>query len=243
MTNDSCGDVLGTEVEVREYRVAVSAEQLALAWLRGEGARSGSVVVVDHEIVPRQRLGVPWTVPPPQSLSFAAVLRCRLSVEDETMLWIAALVSVARAFETLDVPPPMLGWPDGLIARDAASCGSVVVEAQLGQGVVQSAIVSVRIDTEHVSVAKHSARPLALAFTRELHHIMSRLETMRADLLSEYDARSAIIGRRVSVRLLPKGNTRGTVMALTGVGNLAIESPTAMIEVLTPANVVSVVLM
>ena len=227
--------------DLRHYPVAVSVEQLALAWLRSEGAPSGAVVTADHEIVPRQRLGVPWDVPATQSFSCAAVLRCTLGLEDEALLWITALVAVARSCESIGTVAPTLGWPD-VVAVDGASAGSVAIEGQLGPGVVQSAVVSLRIDTSLIPVEPGSTRLLALAFARELDLIAGQLKTARADLLSEYDRRSALIGRRVRVRLLPKGDTRGTVGPVTAAGNLPLESPTGMIELLSPATVLALVL-
>ncbi len=234
-------DTDGPPSELRHYPVAVSVEQLALAWLRSEGAPSGSVVVAGHEIVPRQRLGVPWNVPAAQSFSCAAVLRCALRIEDDALLWIASLVAVARSCESIGVATPMLGWPD-VVAVDGESAGSIAIEDQLGPGVVQSAIVSMRINTRMLQVKPESTRPFAQTFARELHHIVGQLETNRADLLSEYDRRSALIGRRVRVRLLPKGDTRGTVGPVSAAGNLPLESPTGMIELLNPATVLSIVL-
>lgn len=230
----------GPVPELRQYPVAVSVEQLALAWLRTEEAQSGSVVMVDHEIVPRQRLGVPWTVPAAQSVSFAVVIRCQARLEDESLLSIAALVAVARSCESVGITSPRLGWPDYFSDSEGVFGGSVTIEAQLGPGVVQSAIVSVRINTVVVPVAKDSERPLAEAFARHLHHIVSRFETTRADLLSEYDMRSVLLGQRVRVRLLPKGDTRGTVGPVTAAGNLPLQSPTGMLELLNPATVLRV---
>ena len=241
MTDSDRSENLPPESELRQYPVAVSVEQLALAWLRSEGAQSGSIVLVDHEIGPRQRLGVPWRVPAAQSVSFAAVLRCKLRIEDESLLWIAALLAAARSFETISMSAPALGWPDLLITADGKQVGSVAIEAQLGAGIVQSAIVSVRINIELLSTLKDWARPMAQAFGHQLNHLVGQLETKRADLLSEYDTRSALIGQRVRVRLLPRGDTRGTVGPVTSAGNLPLVSPTGMIELLNPSTVLSVV--
>lgn len=241
MTNNGQADAVPPKSELRHYPVAVSVEQLALAWLRSEGAQSGSIVLVDHEIGPRQRLGVPWRVHSAQSVSYAAVLRCRLPIEDESLLWITALLAAARSFEAIAMSAPALGWPDLLIAADEKQGGSVAIEAQLGPGIVQSAIVSVRINTELLPTPRHGARPMAQAFGQQLNHMVGQLETTRADLLSEYDTRSALIGRRVRVRLLPRGDTRGTVGPVTAAGNLPLVSPTGMIELLDPSTVLSVV--
>ncbi len=240
MTGDGA-DTDGPPPELRHYPVAVSVEQLALAWLRSEGAPSGSVVVASHEIVPRQRLGVPWKVPADQSFACATVLRCALRIEDEALLWIAALVAVARSCESIGFAAPTLGWPD-IVAVDGTPAGSVAIEHQLGPGVVQSAVVSMRINTQLLPVEPDSTRPLAQTFARELDRIVGQMEANRADLLSEYDRRSALVGRRVRVRLLPKGDTRGTVGPVSAAGSLPLVSPTGMIELLNPATVLSLVL-
>lgn len=242
MNTNNEADAFRPESEVRRYPVAVSVEQLALAWLRTEGAQSGSVVIVDHEIGPRQRLGIPWRVSSVQTFSFAAVVRCALRLDDEALLWIAVLVAAARSFESIGTPAPALGWPDLFVSSDGATGGAVAIEAQLGPGLVQSAIASVRINTELLPFEKDLAPALAQTFGQELHLILVQLETTRADLLSEYDSRSALRAQRVRVRLLPKGDTRGTVGPVSAAGNLPLESPTGMIELLNPATVRSVVL-
>ena len=240
--NDVAPDHVTAQTEERHYPVAVSVEQLALGWLRAEGAPSGSVVTVDHEIGGRQRLGIPWRVPAAQSFSCAVVLRCGIRLEDEALLWIAALVAAARAIETIEVSAPGLGWPDSLIGHDGVTQGSVAIVAQLGPGIVQSAVVTLRVNTELLSITQASAPPIAKAFAKELTLAVTLLETTRAELLSEYDARSVLIGERVRVRLLPKGDTRGSVGPVTVTGNLPLESPSGMIELLNPSTVLSVVL-
>jgi biotin-(acetyl-CoA carboxylase) ligase len=238
---DGAPDHRNAQIEERHYPVAVSVEQLALGWLRTEGASNGSVVTVDHEIGGRQRLGIPWRVPAAQSFSCAVILRCAIRLEDEALLWIAALVGAARAIETIAVSAPGLGWPDSLIGRDGVTQGSVAVEAQLGPGIVQSAVVSLRVNIELLSIAQELTRPIAKAFSEELTLAVGLLETTHAELLWEYNVRSVLIGERVRVRLLPKGDTRGTVGPVNGTGNLPLESPSGMIELLNPSTVLSVV--
>ncbi len=223
----------------RRYPVAVSVEQLALGWLRSEGAPNGAVVTVDHEIGARQRLGIPWRVPAQRSFSCAVVLRCALALEDEALLWIASLVAAARAVEGVGVPAPGLGWPDLLFGPDGTSVGSITLEAQLGPGIVQSAVVALRLDAEPLATTKLALSPIGAMFSAALTSILEELKTSRADLLSEYDERSSLIGRRVRVRLLPRGDTRGTVGPVTGVGCLPLASPSGMIETLDASTVLS----
>ena len=227
---------------IRRLPVAISVEQLAAAWARTEDAPVGATVVVDHEISGRMRLGIPWQTKPADALACATVLRPRILPEAESVLWVVALVAAARA---VGVRP---GWPDLLFTDDGAQIGAVTLDVQLGPGIIVSAVVSLRVDFATLltsaagsSIDAESARAEAVAaFAANARRCSNLAEDKRADLLQEYAELSWLTGRRVRAKLLPKGETRGVAVTVDPLGLLVLESPTGMLERLSPVTVLRV---
>lgn len=231
--------------ELRRYRVGISVEQLALGWLRTEGAPSGSVVLVEQEIVPRQRLGVPWPVPAAATFSCAAIVRCAIALEDEPILWVAALVAAGRVLASAESGhaasiDTALVWPDSVVTTTGSVVGSVNIETQRGPGTVQAAIVSLRLDTREFPVAESDRAQTAKLFAVALASAVASLAEERDALLDEFTRRSALQGSRVRVRLLPRGDTRGTFASVTSDGRARLESSTGMSELLDPSVVLRI---
>lgn len=232
----------------RSAPVGISVEQLAAAWARQEGAAAGSTVVLGHEISGRMRLGIPWQIRPVDALACATVLRPqRLAPEAEDVLWIVALLAAAAA---TGAKP---GWPDLLFADDGCQVGAVNLDVQLGPGRIESAIVSLRVDMTGLSGRTGvpasdgevcPGEPLRDAMVTEFAnhalHLGLLAEDQRADLLEEYAKTSALVGRIVRARLLPKGESRGTAVAVDPLGLLVLESPTGMLERLRARTVLRV---
>lgn len=233
---------------IRRLPVAISVEQLAAAWARTEDAPVGATVVVDHEISGRMRLGIPWQTKPADALACATVLRPRVLPEAESVLWVVALVAAARA---VGVRP---GWPDLLFTDNGTQIGAVTLDVQLGPGTIVSAVVSLRVDFATLltnaggssidaepSMDEESARAEAVAaFAANARRCSDLAEDRRADLLQEYAELSWLTGRRVRAKLLPKGETRGVAVTVDPLGLLVLESPTGMLERLSPVTVLRV---
>ena len=228
---------------IRRLPVAISVEQLAAAWARTEDAPVGATVVVDHEISGRMRLGIPWQTKPADALACATVLRpSGLPVEAESVLWVVALVAAARA---VGVRP---GWPDLLFTDDGVQIGAVTLDVQLGPGTIVSAVVSLRVDFARIqadtggsSLDVQTTRAEAVAaFAANVLRCTDLAEHKRADLLQEYAEVSWLTGRLVRAKLLPKGETRGVAITVDPLGLFVLESPTGMLERLSPVAVLRV---
>ena len=222
----------------RSSPVGISVEQLAAAWARREGAEPGATVVLGQEISGRMRLGIPWQTRPADALACATVLRPQLRPEAEDVLWVVALCAAAAA---TGAKP---GWPDLLFNGDGRQIGAVNLDVQLGPGRIESAVVSLRVDLSalgHPSDGREKIREnMVAAFSAQALRCAALAEDTRADLLEEYAGVSSVIGRRVRTRLLPKGETRGTAVAVDPLGLLVLESPTGMLERLSPRMVLRV---
>lgn len=211
----------------RHLPVAVSAEAIALAWARQEAAPAGAVVIVDHEISPRCRLGRLWERVQERTATLAMVWRPTIPIEAVDLAWAAASLGLVRALDAhIDGPPPRLWWPDEVVDESGRVAGAVRAEIQLGPGRVTSAVVTARVDLDAVG-APDPADVLALVEV-ELARAAGELDGAPQDMPLAWEARSALLGRRVNAHLLPRGEVRGTVAGLDPHGALELVSTTGL---------------
>lgn len=210
---------------VRRSRVGVSAEAVAGAWARQEGAAHGSVVVIDHEVAGRLRGGTPAA-----GGSLAVIVRVELALRAHDRLWVAAQVAATRAISTVSANMTVrAGWPDP-VEIQGAPAAFVNVTCQLGPGRIELAIIALR-------AADASLLPSAECFRNEVL-VAVDLAVNDFDLLAcEHTDLSAVQGRAVRVFLLPRGETRGTVTGVGPDGQLRIETSTGMVELLDASSV------
>jgi len=218
-----------TDAAHRRYRVAINAETLALAWARQEAGPSGSVVVVDHEISPRGRLGRLWPHPAQQTAVLAMIWRPTLRADQADLVWLAASLGLLAAARSVTAEREMgLSWPDALVDAGARRLGEVRAEVQLGPERVTSAVVTARLDIDALGNADRDTVIAAL---------VDGLATGAADLANDadrtrvsYSAACVLTGRRVIARLLPRGTARGTVRGVDAHGRLELVSSTGFVE-------------
>lgn len=216
---------------VRHFPVAVSAEALALAWARQEEAPQGATVMVDREISPLARLGRLWGSPPEATLACAVVLRPRLTVEEADAAWLVAALAGAEGAEAASGMTVQTWWPDQLVDPDGGdSVGTTKAEVQLGPGQVKSAVVTIRLDLSKLGLERSQRDGLLEAVLTALDQRCAQLGEGTAAVAEAYQQRCRLMGQRVRVRLMPKGETRGTVSAVSGNARLELRSPTGMVE-------------
>jgi BirA family biotin operon repressor/biotin-[acetyl-CoA-carboxylase] ligase len=217
----------GASRQHRHLPVAVSAEAIALAWARQEAAPAGAVVVVDHEISPRGRLGRLWERPQERTATLAMVWRPTLPLERADLAWAAASLGLVRALDAhIDGAPPRLWWPDQVIDESGRVVGAVRAEIQLGPGQITSAVVTARVDLDAVG-APDRTDVLALVEV-ELARVAGELDGAPQELPLAWEVRSALTGRRVIAHLLPRGEVRGTVAGVDPQGALELVSATGL---------------
>lgn len=226
-TTERCGHPF------RQFPVAVSADAMALAWANKEEAPNGAAVVVDHEIGARGLHGRLWETPAADSLAVAVVLRPALSVEDADVTWLVAGLAAAKAAEAILGHEVSTWWPD-VVARvgdtDADRLAAVRAEIQLGPGRVKSVVVTVRFDLVRLGVGAAGRSDALDKFLAVIDEASSELAEGSAGIAAAYEKRCAILGKRVRINLLPKGETRGLARAVTRGARLEVESPSSMVE-------------
>lgn len=216
---------------VRNYRMAISAGALALAWARQDDAPHGATVVAEREVSPLGRHGKLWPTPPEKTLSLAVVLRPPLSVEDADATWLLAGVAAAEAAEVVSGRPMSTWWPDGVVDGETGDdVGNLKVEIQLGPGKVRSAVASVRLDLEKLGLGDDGRDALLEAVLGAVDRLSGELEEGAQSVAAAYEARCGLLGRKVKVRLLPKGETRGVARQVDRGARLALESGTGMMQ-------------
>lgn len=224
---------------VRHHPVAVSTTASALAWARQEDAPEGATVVVDHEISPLGWRGRAWEGSAEQTLSFAVVLRPSLSPERSDVIWALAADAVGRTIEAQSSVATRWRWPDRLV-RGEESVAATKIEAVLGPAIVRAAVVAVRLDVEVAGLGGSDRALLAATFASALVEVRAELERDPVAVLDRCSERCAFVGQRALVRLLPRGEARGTVQAIDDAGRLVLTSATGMVDRLPIDQVASV---
>lgn len=219
---------------VRRYRMGVSGAALALAWARQEDAPHGATVVVEREVSPLGRLSKLWSTPPESTLSFAVVLRPPLSVEEADATWLLAGLATAEGAEVASGRPMSTWWPDAV--RDTERGDEIAqlkVEVQLGPGKVRSAVAGVRVDLDRLGVEAARGDEVLEAVLGAVDRHSASLGEGSTGVAAAYDARCGVLGRRVKLRLLPKGETRGVARRVDRTARLELESTTGMVQRIT----------
>jgi BirA family biotin operon repressor/biotin-[acetyl-CoA-carboxylase] ligase len=231
------------------YPVAVSVDAIALGWLRQEGAPEGAVVVAESELSARGRRGIPWVSVAGGSLAFSVVLRPELPPEAEGLLWPLASLAAAEGVEEATGLRPTLKWPNDVLLA-GRRLGLVDVEAQLGPGRLESAVMTVRLNaTLEADEIPPNLRDEATSLTVEssaasrehvLARVVERLEARYtggvSELVSAYQQRCQTLGRAVRAELQPAGEVAGTATSVDGGGRLVLdddESAALTVDLLT----------
>lgn len=216
---------------LRYYRMGVSGAALALAWARQEDAPHGATVIVEREVSPLGRLGKLWAPPPESTLSFAVVLRPPLSVEDADATWLLAGVAAAEGAEAASGRPVSTWWPDLIVDSESENqVGALKVEIQLGPGKVRSAVASIRLDLVSLGIGADGRDRLLEAVLGSVDTHSETLVEGSEGVAAAYDGRCGLLGRRVKLRLLPKGETRGIARRVDRTARLELESTTGLVQ-------------
>lgn len=216
---------------LRRFPVAVSAGALAGAWARQEDAPAGATVVVHHEISALGRHGAPWEPPPGASLCFAMVLRPPVAPEDVDVAWLVGGLGAVVGAEAVSGQELAVWWPDRVVAAGSQEVrASLKVESQLGPAQVRSAVVVMRFDLAALGLEPDRREELLEAVVTAVDAAAARLVDGPEAAAAAYEGRCILMERRVKVRLLPKGETRGTVSGFDRSGRLELRSGTGMVE-------------
>ena len=220
------------ERPVRRLQAAVSAEAQALAWANQEGAPHGAAVVVAHEVSPRGRVGRVFWAPADRALACALVLRPPLPADEGDAVWLAGGLAAAGAAEVVSGRRLETWWPDLVVDSDTGEeVAAVKAQVRLGPGQVRSAVVTTRFDLGRLGLeAKRRDELLEALLALSDQSGQELAGGGGAAVAAHYARRCRLLGRRVRLTLLPKGQTRGIARDVDRVGRLVLESATGMVE-------------
>jgi len=219
---------------MRRFPVAVSSEAMALSWANQEDAPQGATVVVDHEIRASGLHGRLWEVPAVDSLACSIVLRPALKMEEADSSWLVAAWAAAEGAQAVSGRELATWWPDSVV--DAASreqVAAVRAEIQLGPGRVKSVVITLRFDLPALGLDASRKDELLEAVTAAVDAACEELAGGAAGAAAAYEKRCALLGNRLLIRLLPKGETRGTARRIDRSARLELESASGLIERIT----------
>jgi len=219
---------------------STNADALALA---RDGAPEGVVLVADHQIAGRGRLGRTWEAPPGASLLVTVLLRPTPEVGDAVVMAVA--LAMAEAVQKLTGVHARLKWPNDLTVPGADGAdrklAGILAEADwrdhgvavaVGVGVncnwpddLPPELAAKLVACNHLTGQPVDRAALLVEFLRRLDDRYSTLlETGdRAALLADWRARSATLGRRVRVDLGGR-DVHGTAVDVTEAGHLVVDA-------------------
>lgn len=198
---------------VRSYPAVLSTESVAMAWAR-EGAAHGSLVTAGYQVSPRGRGGLPWAVDPEHDVCFSMVLRPELPPAREGWLYTAS----ACALATLRPSDARIHWPDEVRDVDGrlAGVGAWVEYGPHGISWVVLTMLLTRVAHPVDAVGEAAAE------------VERRLAAPSPDVLDDYRARCATLGRRVRARMVPLGpagpQIDGTAADVLADGSLLVDT-------------------
>jgi BirA family biotin operon repressor/biotin-[acetyl-CoA-carboxylase] ligase len=206
----------GTWRRVEWHAEVDSTQEVARALARA-GAEEGTIVVAETQTAGRGRLGRTWHSPPGTNLYCSVLLRPALAPATVPQLALVAGLAVAEAIEALGLRPA-LKWPNDVLLDGRKAVGILTeMEAELERVrvVIVGIGVNVNATAEEFPPYLHDrATSLALVAGHPIDRIrfagglLTSLEGYYrrfldggfAPLREAWERRSALAGRRVTVR-------------------------------------------
>jgi BirA family biotin operon repressor/biotin-[acetyl-CoA-carboxylase] ligase len=212
--------------EVRRLEEVDSTNRYLLDEARA-GAAAGLVVVADHQLAGRGRLGRVWSAPRGGSLLVSVLLRPGLPPERRHLVVVAAAVAMLEAVRATAGVDAGIKWPNDLLVGDRKLAGILAESA--GDAVVVGIGVNVawgQVPEELVGIATaldlEGGRPVARDVLLEgfLARYAARLRDLPA-ARAAYREHLVTLGRRVRVEQAG-GTLVGVAVDLDEAGRLVV---------------------
>lgn len=197
-----------------EAVAATGSTNADLAVAARDGARSGTVLVSDHQSSGRGRFARVWEAPPGTSLAISALLRPPAVVPARRWLWLPLVtgLAVADGLRSACGVEAELKWPNDVLIGGRKVCG--ILSERVDAGPVPAAVLGMGINTTLTEdeLPVPTATSLALAGadvdpTAVVAGVLSALGGWYArwlagdDLQADYAVRCSSVGRDVRVQL------------------------------------------
>ena len=200
---------------IRYYRETDSTNLRAREWAQTD-APDGALVLAEAQTAGRGRLGRVWRSPVGSGIYMSLILRSVLPLQRLARVMPVAPLGVRAGLQRFLPEEALIKWPNDIVCGGRKICG-MLMELQAGADGVEWLImgigINVRQRTEDFpdelrataasvdSLGGHGARAqLICAVLEELEHRIDLfLHDEDAELMREYRAHSATLGRRVRV--------------------------------------------
>ena len=206
-----------------------------------QGATHGSCLVAEFQSKGRGRLERTWTAPPGACLLFSMLLKPELSLEEVFSITNLTALACCRALEAVCGVTPLIKWPNDLFWEGRKLAG-ILTEFTSRAERVEYAVVGVglnvnldqgELDTlpgpgaSSLQQASGKRQDRAVVLAAILNEFSKAYERFcagdRDELTGEYQFRSMLLGRMVTVRD-GKKEIKGLAKAVDAVGALILET-------------------
>ena len=226
---------------VKFYEVTDSTNDRAVEWARA-GAKSGSIVVADHQTEGRGRGDRTWfSLPNLGSLLFSVILRPKLPPEQVSIVTMALGISTSRALAERR-QANKLKWPNDIVTR-GRKLGGMLSETEIQDGKVNFVVCGVGINMritrdqfprELQATATSCVVETGRSYDRAevLAGILIHLDPAMKDLaagrtatiLNQYQRLCDTIGKAVSVDLGNRNVEKGVAVGVDELGGLILDT-------------------
>jgi BirA family transcriptional regulator, biotin operon repressor / biotin---[acetyl-CoA-carboxylase] ligase len=234
----------GTRFADIRWVAETGSTNVDLLELAAGGAPDGTVVVADHQLAGRGRLGRRWEAPPRSSLLVSVLLRPDLPIDRVHLVTMAVGLAAAEAVDEVAGCPALLKWPNDLVVDDGnrtRKLAGILAESLMGGGRLQAVVVGMGlnvawpgelpVDLSNVAVSLDrlgaeaiDREVLLTAFLRHLDDLSRGLHrgSGQRSLVDRWRARSATLGRQVRVEQAV-ASVEGRAVDVTPEGHLVLD--------------------
>lgn len=215
------------------------------------GAPAGLVLAADHQTAGRGRLGRTWSAPAGGAITMSVLLRPERDPASWSWLPLLAGLAVADSLRAVADVPALLKWPNDVLVGGAKICGLLAerVDTPTGPACVVGMGINVHLTADELPVPTatslavlHPDRPVqraelmatVLATLALLYHRWAAGRD--ADLLAQYEARCATLGRSVRVLQSDRSSVTGKALGVDAQGRLRVQAA-GRIEVFAAGDV------
>lgn len=244
-------------------RVAeIDSTNVRLLAMAKEGVPEGTVLVADHQLAGRGRLGRTWQAPPGASLLVSVLIRPPVDPGRAHLFTIAAALAAADACSELAGVRPDLKWPNDLVVGGGAETrklAGLLAESVIGDGQLRGLVVGLGLNVSWPTELPDDLAEIAVALNHLSEVRVDRIELLvrwlelfdeaygrlvapdgrgAAILLARYRDTCATLGREVRVEVADRV-LEGRAVDVSDHGHLLVEVGPDLVEV-TAGDVVHV---
>jgi BirA family biotin operon repressor/biotin-[acetyl-CoA-carboxylase] ligase len=163
--------------------------------LAAGGAPHATLVVTDHQVAGRGRMGRSWYTPPNTALAMSLVLRPELDARHAQRLTMLAGLAAVEGIESIAELEAGLKWPNDVIGgADMKKIGGILTETSIADDRIHVAVVGIGLN---VNVDFYEQPELDLRATSLMAlagHPLDRLQVLAA-VVERFAARYAQLAR------------------------------------------------